>query len=332
MLLTFGEVKTSPVAEVAGTCVEGDQFKARVNEAIARLLPAGDWDGSVIPMLVGVTSGCVVFPRWVGRVRKMNFCGHRVPLKNNWYEFMEFPPGGWNSLCHQLGASRMSATALGETQVPVFQQVIGEGRYIRVYPRCQADAGKIITIFGVDNNGEALRHQNDMGDWVDGLELMMSLPYVSTDIPVRRIDRVLRDATQCPVDMYGYFPDDDALESLAMYEPSEINPSLTSYRLNFLPADGVARCVLAMVKLRHIPVSVDSDLVPIKNLYALKDMVQSIREKEAGNIDLAAKLEAAALRTLNLELRDANPDEQVSIDVRAFGTAFPAKHGIGRIY
>lgn len=195
----------------------------------------------------------------------------------------------------------------------------------------QADIGKTVTIFGEDENGMPLRTNNGDGTWSDGLVISIAAPYGSTSTLVRRINRVVKDETQGDIRLYAYNADQNLLYDLAVYQPSETNPNYARYQLQ--AASNKQPCgILALVKLAFIPVKNDNDLVLIGNLRALKFAIQSVRASEAKDEANATELEMKAVHELNLELRNDNPDSQIPINLKSFGTAHPSRHGIGRIF
>ena len=308
MLETLSSVRSSGALNIAGVCPTSDEFTRLVNEATSRLMRRGDWSGTALPIYVCIKRGCVVFPRYVLQVRKLNYGRHPVSVKNNWYEF--FDTRSWRGAC---GAK---AGVIGQSQTPVFQDVQGEGRLIRAYTRVQNDVGKTIKIFGVDNSGQPLT-EKVAGTWVQGITLTLAIPFVSSSVFVRRIDRVLKDETEAPINLYAYNSTDDVLEDLAQYDGSETNPSYSKYQINICGGNGACGDsfpITAMVKLRFVPVKNADDLVLIGNLDALKDMMQSIRLREAGDSDGANTFEASAIRELNLQLRDESPEDEMPVD------------------
>lgn len=323
MLLTFNEVKNSRVIQVASACSSGDEFKSLVNSATRRLMRRGDWSGTVIPIQVCAYKGCVVFPRWVGQVRKINVCKYPTPINNFWYDF--FNKADWKSQWRMWCGAECRMTATGRT--PVFQDIMGDGRLVRAYPQVRADIGRTITIFGLDTNNQPLRTRSATGTWTDGITLTIAVPFVSTSINIRRIDRVIKDTTQGDVYLYAYNSADDVLENIATYEPSDTNPSFVRYSLH-IPCYGNTatsgtcgdlKSVAAVVKLQYIPVRADNDLVLIDNMDALQLMVQSIKHEEAGNRGAAREFEADAIRELNLQLQDDFPNDQIPIDLGELG-------------
>jgi hypothetical protein len=287
----------------------------------------GDWSGIVIPIYVCVKRGCVVFPRYVLNVRKMNQCCSMVPIKNNWYEFMPndsmwrwdqslYNYESWAAFRYPYGPQ---CTVVGQTQTPVFQDIMGEGRLLRVYTRYQNDLGKTIKFFGVDNNGQQLMEKVN-GTWTPGITLTLASPFVSSTVFVRSIERVLKDETEGPVNVYAYNATDDVLEEVAQYDGSETNPSYSKYKLGNWPQPGCCTFpITALVKLRYVPVKYADDLVLIDNLDALKDMMQSVKLREAGDISGAAQFELSSIRELNLQLDDECPLDQIPVRMGELG-------------
>lgn len=315
MLKTYLEAQQdSALNDIAGKCPGGEGFRNLLNEATRLLMNRGDWEGTVVPIYVCSHGGCVVFPRYVGEVRTAKVCHRDVPVKNDWYSFNVFGHDWRHCWHHWWGGN---ASMIGSTQTPVFQDVQGEGRLIRAYARLNADLGKTMTVFGVDNNGQTLTHEDEIGNWVEGKIITFTTPWASTDTYVRRIDRVLKDPTQGVIDVYAYDVAKDKLEDIAHYEPSETNPSYSKYQLHAGCCNNL-KSIVALVKLRFIPVQVDTDLVLIENLDALADMMQSLKYKKAGDKQSAQEYEASAIRELNLQLWNRDQESGVTVHVEPF--------------
>lgn len=317
-MLTLLEARQGPLKEVTGACTNSPQFRAQLNKATKRLMDRGDWVGTVVPIRVCVSAGCVVFPRYVGQIRQTNMCSIPTPINSMWYEFL---PScfNWES-CYCTG--RVGLTQWG--RIPVFQDVLGGGdRLIRAYPRYPVDIGKTIRIFGTDDYGQALRTNNGDGTYSDGVVITLALPYGSTNTFVAHIDRVIKEVTQGPVDVYGYNSVTDKLEDIAHYDPGETLPSYARYKL--------AGCcetssIVALVKLQFIAAEADTDLVLIDNSTALELLIQSAQFHQSGNRRQAVEYEADAVRELNRQLENEQPNSQIpvvmnSIEGSCFGEA-----------
>ena len=331
-MLTYLDTKQSSIVDVAGVCADSYRFSTLINEATRKLMRRGDWVGTVAPIHICVRRGCLVMPRYVGSVRKINRCDQPLTTGNLWYNFLnnrDWRSGRWGDY---RGGCDGPGSLVSQGQSPCYSDIYGDGRYVRAYPRTKEDIGKTVTIFGVDNNNQPLRTDNGDGTWSDGVIITigssgMNPNYGSTSVYVRRIDRVVKDVTQGQVLLYAYDATNNVLEDLAIFDPGETSPSYARYQVNINhPLIGTAsgccgglHTVVALVKLQFIPAKYDTDLVLIDNLDALKYAVQSIRAQEAGDLRLAKGYEAAAVQELNRELEDAYPDDTFSATNSVFG-------------
>lgn len=329
-MLTFLDCKQDDgIRNVAKACPDSPEFAQLVNKAVRKLMRRGDWQSTLTPAYFCVRNGCVVFDRYVGNVRRLNICNRTIPVHNMWGTYLEGKGGchyGW----HNWRGGDCSLTNEGKTSV--FQDIQGEGRTVRVYTRCNVDYGKKTWIFGVDNNGQPLQTDNGDGTFSMGVVITAAAPFGSSNTFIRHIDYTLREATQCPTDMYAYNATTNLLEDVAHYEPSETRPSYEKARLggnwpnNFTTSCAPGCCstvkgVLAMVKLKFIPAIADTDLILIDNLDALALEIQSIKFAESGDLANSVAYEASSIRELNRQLEDDSPDDQFSVSNNVFGGA-----------
>lgn len=330
-MLSLLDTRNSPgIKRVLGKCSGGQAAVDLINEATRRLLRRGDWIETVVPVFLCVYNGCLVMPRYVLEVRELNLCNREIPVRNGWWEFLSWNqnyPANWNawigSWCGQSGG--LNAQGMS----PVFQDIQGEGRTVRAYPRCLADIGKTMRIFGMDNNGQPLITKNvTTGEITQGALLTIANPFGSTSTFVRSIDYIVRDQTTCIVDVYAYNATTNLLEELAHYQPTETTPTYSRYKLNVAWPYGASTCsspcngrkgVVAMVKLRFVEAEQDYDLVMVPNVDALKLMIQAINREDANDWQNARELEKQAIEILNREIESQSPDDQFSVGVNTLG-------------
>jgi hypothetical protein len=331
-MLTYLDVQNSAVQRVAGYSPTSSDFADIVNEALRRLLRRGDWAGTVAPIQACVRRGCVVWPRYVGQIRKLNWCrrswscgGERIiPVENLWYRFIE--PRGYRS---EYGLRPCDAMASAEGRAPSYNTIFGDGRLVRAYPSTPEDIGKKLTLFGLDNGNQPLRTNNGDGTWSDGVTITIGSPFGSTAGYVRSFNRVRKDVTQGQVFLYAYNAADDTLEDLAIYDPGETNPSYVRQQLSFTATTcgcNNPESVIALAKLAFIPVKYPSDLVIIDNLEAIKGMVQSLKFREDNDYKSALEAETDAVRELNRQLEDESPDEQFAARQNPIGRRSYTNH------
>jgi hypothetical protein len=315
------------IDQITGKCARTVEWISLINTASRRLANRGDWNNTVVPIYICVMNGCVVWPRYVKQIRRINVCSHAIPIHNSWYKFLS----AYQSDCGWQGWRGAEVGFSFDGQTAVVQDVMGDGRYIRAYARNAVDFGKTLTIFGIDNDGQPLAHKDADGNWVPGAVITLADPYGSTNTYVRRIDYVTKDVTQQIVDVFAYNASTDLLEEVAHYDPGEVTPTYTKSKLNMAwptcctgtvtpNCCGTRRGILAMVKLRYIPAAFDTDLILIDNVDALRKMIMSIKAEEAGDFTARQQWEADAVHEMNRDLEDNSPDENFSVADNTIGS------------
>lgn len=346
-LLTFAQAKTSRLKEIAQACPDSDDFASLLNEATQALMTRGDWAGVVVPIMVCVRNGCVTWPRYVGKVRRLNNCGAEIKIGNQWWDFVNrqtydnwgnawgWGGSGWlgNGINGGWGHGGGGGMMTNQGRYPTFADIYpNTERLVRAYCLCQEDVGQTVQIFGVDNNQQPLRTHDTVNNvWTDGITITLAVPFGSTSVFVGRIDRVIKTVTQCNVPLYAYDPNANVLEDLANYEPSETLPNYERDRISAGGSwtgggcggtTGCTKSIVALVKLQFVPVVADTDLVLISNVRALKFAIQAVKLEESNQDEAAAVKMGQAVKELNLELSDEYPLDQTPVD-----TGFPG--GIG---
>ena len=326
-LLSFRAAKDSnELANISGVCPSSEQFKSYLNQAVRKIMRRGNWFGTVQKIRVCVYDNCITWPRYVGTILANNVSGRHVPPQNLWWNFLpiqrdEYWPH-WDGI---RNCGHCCGNAVGEMDgtTPVFQNIpCGQAMFVRAYLSWKPDAGKTITIFGIDANGQEIYTTRPDGTRQPGVVVTLAVPYAVTPFQIRKITRVLKQPTQGIVRLYAY--DGTTLYDCATYDPSELSPNYVHEKLQgacLSRACGGVRSVEALIKLEFVPVVNDSDLVLIENLDAIQIMIQSQREKDAGHNDAAKGLELDAFRELQYGLRDRYPIEQFVSTFQPFGTA-----------
>ena len=89
---------------------------------------------------------------------------------------------------------------------------------------------------------------------------------------------------------------------------------------------GGGNTISTLVRLKFVPVFNDNDIVLISNEDAIRDMILSIRLKEADNIQDSIAMEASALRELNHQMESRFPDELFIARNDTFGEHVESAH------
>ena len=324
-MLTLAQLQTSSFQTASGFCTTNPDFLEIVNDVIPRLANRGDWPGFVMPVRLCISNGCVTFPRYVGQVRRMNACKSTIAMHNNWYEFLA--PKGRRSLHEWEGWCGQERSATMQYRAPVYNDIYGPNCTVRVCIDVQADIGVGVQIFGTDNNNQRLQTKNADGTWSDGITITAAIPYGSSSTFVSRIDRVVKPITQGNVRLYAYDSVANVLFDLAVYEPSEVNPSYLRYQVEagknwgtYGCQTGCQKTIIALVKLQFIPVVAPSDGIIFLegSLGAIRLAVKARKEEDAGNPSTARQYWASAIEELNRCLEDSSPDDQFAATNNVF--------------
>lgn len=350
-MLIYSDIQSPDFQTVAGCCPTSQDFLILANDSVRRLMTRGNWYGTVKKIQVCAYGGCITWPRYVGTVLATNICHHPRPVVGNWWEFMPLNGGDIGSrpgegefwLDGRGGwCGRQSAVTENDGWSPVYNQIsCNTGNYLRAYPRCQNDLGKTITFFGIDTNGQKLMQRDGSGNWSDGITLILGLPFTSSQTTVRKVDRVVKDQTQCPVDCYQYDAVNDVLLDLAHYDGQETVPNykhtvISHFRhghsVNGQPS-GTPRPqqITALIKVAYQDIVNPTDHVLIDSKEALKQEFIALKKEQALDFQGAKAFESAAIHALNMQLRDTIPIDQIPVTIESFGTALPRRRAIGRI-
>jgi hypothetical protein len=320
-MLTLADIQTNAFQTASGFCTTSNDFLEMANQVIPRLLQRGDWPGTLMPVRVTVRDGQVTWWRYVGQVRSMHTCRGNIPVKPVWYEFLEGHGNrrGWEGLC---GRER---TMTMQYHAPTYNDIYGPNCTVRLYVDAQEDVGATVQLFGADNNNQPLRTNNGDGTWTEGVTIAAQMPFGSSSTFVSRIDRVVKSITQSTARLYAYDATQDVLYDLAVYEPSETNPSYLRYQLDGgRPGCACRESIIALVKLKFLPVAVPMDgLIFLEGTQgALLHGFRAVKREEAGDFEGASSFWKLAIEELNRGLEDADPDGPVAVNNVFAGRTF----------
>ena len=326
MLITFGDLQSSRIRDIASACPTSAEFASLVNAATRQLMKRGNFWGTVQPMQGCVYNNCITWPRYVETVLALNRFDRPTEVANRWYQFMQPDESNRRDACNYdlHGWAGNLTTVFGGNQ-PVFNAIpCGLSRFIRFYPDNVTDVGKTITLYGTDSNGQVLTGLRADGTWQDGLVLTLAVPYVQSPVALTKIFRVVKDVTNGRVRGYQFDSVQNMVFDLAVYQPTETSPDYIVSKItgcrNQTACCGITK-VTALVKLAFVPVVNPDDLVLIEDEDALRDMVYSIKKKESGDLQSSLALELSAIRELNFQARNRYPIEQFQVSFRPFGDA-----------
>jgi len=159
--------------------------------------------------------------------------------------------------------------------------------------------GGTILVSGFDASGEAVSETLTIAEWENGIEGTLTGTASSVtglgSVDFAEVTGVVKDVTDDYVTLYAVDTATSFFTFLGKYGPNETRPSFRRYSLT---ADDNCASILALVKLRHVTLADDDDIVPIDSLQALKLMIMAIREENAGNLQGAVNFEMQAKRLM----------------------------------
>lgn len=331
-LLCLSDLRASRIPGIAGVCASSAQFLDIANKAIRMLMTRGQFEGTTAILRVSIQNGCVVWPRDVGTVLAVNICGQPVQAKNNWFQFL---PGNGGDVRpdKRCGASIMQQ----DNPTPVWRPIpCGHPSYVRLFLERDADVGKMVTLYGIDEFGNEIRTERvSGGGYLAGVTVSLAKPYSQPAIKFRSLDRIEKQITAGPISAYyTELGDGTDLVQCGRYAPRDTNPFYRTTTISSLNNAGCqcnsdTRTISALVLIQFYPLVEDDDLLPIQNIDAIEHMVRSIKFADSFDGAQAKEWEASAIHELNLELGIKQPKQQISVRVPGFGTAKPARHRIG---
>lgn len=335
-MLTFGQCKASSVANVAGVNVQDPQFALYVNDAVRQLLDlAGDsgWWEQVQPMQGYAAGGAITWPFRIDAVLALNVDNRAVRVASPWYSFMPSLgnfAGLWRDrdFCGRwgLGGLRNSVCEFSGTQ-PMFAGPTPANPFqIQVTADNPADYGAMVTIYGLDSNGQEVfssQYDGTAGTNVSqrGVQLKLAAAATFTPQAFSMVTEVTKSTTVGDVRAWQYSTGATG-NLLAIWRGPETSPQYLFSRLAGVDPVHAYR-VNALVKLGFMPVTYDADVLSLGNVDAIKSMVQAIRLREAGDDEGADKFEQTAIRRLNMEVATRFPLDQMPVANETFGEQWP---------
>lgn len=332
------DFRVSGGPEAIGLC-NTDTFAiaAAVNEAQERLMndpltPDEGWWGGWARMVFNLTQGNPYFitPREVARVILMDVCKHPVPVRNGFYEFLQFgrglQPGG---CCNRPGVGCQTLQAFERETVVTAFPLAGTPQTIRAYPADPRDAGLVVMPQGKDANGkDILFIDPTSAQSARGESIVLEVPFADSLNLFSSLDGIQKNKTFGEVQIFQVDPATGVESPLLVMQPGETVAQYRKYFVNGLPTHccntpgGVIQ-VDAQCRLDFVPVASDVDYLLIGSVPALIDECMSIRlgrMESAAAQQLSAAKHQSALRLLFGQLDLHESREQVAVGRSIFGS------------
>lgn len=319
-MMTFLDIKNylAPYVE-GGVCPEDERVMRTVDEAIERLtLKPGLANKLLLRHVRMVLRGSyITMPRCINRILKARIDDCTTTgVYSKWYEFLDCGPG-------PESMDSLDLVDLGE--VCIQYDLPGDtGVYLVAFSDAEEDETARILIRGIDAAGKEVRGPND----VIGERLLMPTPptAVKSYSLFTRVTNVIKPVTNGYITLSAIDPADGKIYQLACYAPNETTPSYRRYQINGLGYDAedapFTADMKALVQMRPVPITHDSDFLLVDNRAALKAMCQAIYYFNKGDAERGAAYEAIAERILMDEAMSYahNADDQINVQLQGWAT------------
>ena len=317
--------------EAIGLCnTDTLSITAAVNEAQERLIndplaPEDGWWGgwAMYRFNVSRQAPYIITPREVARIILMDVCNRPVPIRNQFWEFLQFGPGydshhhdggngpGWGPWGGAWSRRNSNTEAYERDTVITAFPLAKTPQTLRLYATNPADNGIVVLIGGQDQNGNEILFTDVVtGKAGLGEPIILGAPFTNSVNQFSLIEGVQKSATLGPVQIFQVDPVSGAESLLLVMEPNELTAQYRKYHVGHLPhhtCEGATVQVHALCKLDYIPAVADTDWLCIQSVPSLIDECMAIRYSRM-DTPQAAQLGAAkhqsALRLLYGQLQN----------------------------
>lgn len=320
MLYTLADARTEVGPFVDGGSCNTTVIDARINQALERLLDR-DYDSLKKIIRLRVCNHCIALPYNVETVMWVDINGTPSRVFGMPYQFLSSGPGDLDY--RSRSSSFQDLVDKGDHwpvmfDIPESYEVDGEtytpsGMRLLAVSQEQEDAGKTILVRGFADTGVEVRTDGTAGEeltihrygaGVDGLLVgFWDKQLVPSTAAYTDVTRVVKPRTRGYVTLYAVDTINNYMYFLAKYHPDETVPSYRRYQITNACCSNYTN-ILALVKLRYVPLVSAEDVLPIDSLQALKFMIMALREENAANLAGSEALEDKARRIL--EARQAS--------------------------
>jgi len=291
-----------------------------INEATNLLLRKGHWAHSLKRIFIRTYNNVFPCPASIEAIRKVNFCNRPGFVFNQWYEFMDSGPGTiFNHEYNTVGLDLMDQGIF-----PTFFPIGTTALNIIAMSTEAGDIDKEIRIRGFNSSREEINPTTPgevikINRWAGGVEGTMENPlsYDRTSNEFLEISSIVKPTTAGYVTLYGVNFDSvqatPTIHFLGKYGPNETQPGYRRYKITST-TESDENCILALAKIRYVPLVHDSDPLLIQDLPSLKLMCKAIHEMNHGEMADYRVLRDEAVELLDEQLKDGQAP-QIMLDM-----------------
>lgn len=281
-----------------------------VNEALEGLLYKGGKSvDTTARYTVCLTGGCVTWPRDLETIEAWEHCGCPGVVRNGWYEFVGYGPGGMNT------TSGIGGTLIDRGSAVAFDDVIGTGKKLAIYADGTESSGTVLLRYWDSNANKVYTTYG--GAAIEGERLTIpsagGYAYSTYEVLPGGLYELQKPATNKPLRLYEYDTVALTYRALGYYEPDE---TLPNYRRSLIPclsnSSGSGGCttqrVTVMAKRRFIPAINDDSVLIIPNRRALRLACKAVKAEDDVGVAEAESFWVAAAKALDEQLRHYQGD------------------------
>lgn len=344
-LLRGYDLRTSRLPGLLGLCpADAGKIYETVNAAQEQLLHAKEandegWWGSFaeIQFQASRATPYVTMSREIARLEMIDICGRPVPLRNSFYEYLQFGNGRMPKTRPWCNWSRYTQ-GYTRNNVPTFIDPLPTPNpfLLKAFVTNANDANGLNRILfqGLDSTGSTIYSQDGSSNVV-GQFTPFTFPFAVAKIEMTSITGIQKDVTQGAVQIFqsdpaGLLPD----TLLLTMEPGETTASYRRYYLDHLPCwccqpvppqtSPQPVTVNAIVKLDLIPLVYDTDYCLIQSKEAIILECQSLRMAKMDSnsaIAKAASYHKDALGLLQGQVTHFLGKNTIAVSFQPFGSA-----------
>jgi hypothetical protein len=283
--------------EALASHAPADLLEDRINRAHERIIIDGKFQGSLDRIAIVANYGDITLPRRyrtlegikIDRDSNGNYAVRT--LTNSWWEFLEGKQATFES--SKQGFGMENVRSLGDGNATMHDVPLGDNFKLTY----NSTNSYTVTIYGRDANF---------------MPIVLPITGNNTTVanPFLGIDRIHKEQTPDTSVTLDHIAADSTVTHMAIMEPYEEETFYRRYRDDSLRGIPTAPCI-AYVKWRHLETTSDDDVLRITNLTALGMEMDSLQYLAENDFTVSDAYHAAAINTLNEELRDSHSVDEV---------------------
>ena len=294
----------------------------------------------------------ITLPREIARLEMIDVCGRPIPLRNQFWEYLQFGNGRMPSLSPWRNWNRWTQGYTRNNVVTFVDPYPTPNPFlVKIFATNALDAANPLRVLvqGNDSTGSPIYTldgpNNTLGQFVP-----ITFPFNIAPMEMTSLSGIQKDVTVGAIQIFqsdpaGILPD----VLLLTMEPGETTANYRRYYLDHLPCfccpqGTVNPCnvprgtlpppvtVTAIAKLELLPVTVDTDYTLIQNKEAIIAECQSVRMSRMDTQSAAVKeaeFHQTAVRLLGGEIIHYIGKDTAAVSFRPFGSASLSRLRIG---